>query len=97
MHPLASFTVMVYVPADNPVAVELVCPPGVQVYVYGAEEPVTTTEAVPVEPPLHNSPVSEVANVGTGMALIRAVSVKTEPQPWFIETVYVPGHRPVAV
>ena len=41
-HPLASFTVTEYVPAERLVTVELVLTTGLQLYVYGAVPPVTT-------------------------------------------------------
>jgi len=51
VHPLASVTVTVYVPADSPVSVEAV-PPEDQRYVYPGVPPEAATEADPsVAPP----------------------------------------------
>jgi hypothetical protein len=48
VHPLASVIYTVYVPADNPVAVALVFPPGAHEYVYGDVPPVTVAVALPL-------------------------------------------------
>ena len=53
VQPFLSFTVTVYVPAERPVALELLPPEGAQVYVNGEVPPVTVAEALPVAPPLH--------------------------------------------
>jgi hypothetical protein len=55
VHPLASFAVMVYVPAVRPVAVALLPPVGVQLYVNGGVPPVNTAVALPTEFPKQGS------------------------------------------
>jgi hypothetical protein len=56
LHPFLSFTVHVYEPAVRPVMLEVVCPL-LHVYVYAVVPPEGVTEAVPVLPPPHNTPV----------------------------------------
>jgi len=51
-HPFASSTVTVYDPADKPVAVGVVPPEGIQLYVKGPVPPATPTLAAPSDPPL---------------------------------------------
>ena len=68
VHPFASVTVIVYVPAENPVPVALVPPIGVHAYVYGLVPPPPVTVALPLLPPLHNTlvdaPMVAVSKVG---------------------------------
>ncbi len=46
-----SVPVKVYVPADKPVADAVVCPPGLQLYVYGVVPYFTPNVAIPSNPP----------------------------------------------
>jgi len=71
VHPFASVTVTVYVPADKLFAVALVPPEGAHEYVYEPVPPPAVTVALPVVPPLHNGLVLEVID-----AVNRAGSVK---------------------
>ena len=79
VQPLASVTVRVYVPADKPVALELVPPEGVQLYVYVGVPPVVVDEAVPVFPPLHFSGVPETDTTIRGGCVRVAEAVATHP------------------
>ena len=70
--PFASVTVTVYVPADRPVIVGVVSPPGVQEYEYGGVPPEAVAVAVPS--PV-SGPLSSVALAVTFKAEVGSVIV----------------------
>ena len=91
VHPLLSVTLTVYVPADNPVAVILVCPLGFHKYVYGAVPPLAAAVAVPVLPPLHATPVLvAVTLTGAGWVIVKLIDA-IHPLESRTVTVYVPA------
>ena len=85
-HPVASFTVTVYVPALRPVPIAFVPPVGAHDYVYGAVPPVALAVAVPVEPPLHSTPVLPVILAVTAEGCVTVtVAVSVHPL-WSVTT-----------
>ena len=66
VHPFASVTVTVYVPAASALAVVPVPPLGAHEYVYGDVPPVAVTVAVPVDPPKQIASVLTVLAANTG-------------------------------
>ena len=96
VHPFASVTVTVYVPAHRPVADAPVPPDGAHEYVYGPTPPVATTDATPVHPPLHRTLVCVGVSVMAGGAVMENVRVAVQPPEAVTVHVYVPAHNPVA-
>jgi hypothetical protein len=71
LHPFASFTVTVYVPAHNPVMDGVVCPPGAHEYVYPGVPPPAITEAVPLHNPKQVTSVElETTDNGVGWLMV---------------------------
>src|SRR5436190_1796178 len=67
VHPNPSVTVTVYVPANKPDAVAVVCAGIVfQLYVYGPVAPLGFAVAVPFDPPLHETFVDVKFTIGNG-------------------------------
>ena len=98
MQEFASVMVTVYAPADKPVAVAAVPPPGDQIYVNGPAPPLARIVAAPVVPPLQATfvceAILEVIAFGCEIVTVWA-SVHKFASVRVI--VYVPAESPVAV
>ena len=88
LHALASVNVKVYVPAHNPIAVDVVCDGTVfHEYVYAPDPPLEDAAADPSHAPLHiaSIPIIDVFN-GRG-SVISTLSVEVQPTPSVVITV----------
>src|SRR6478736_2686683 len=99
VHPPASVTVTVYVPAARFVAVAVVCTGMVfQLYVSGAVPTVGVTVADPVAPPKQSTFVCALmaaVNAAAGSVMV-TVAVVVHPPASVTVTVYVPAARRAA-
>ena len=71
VHPFASVTVQVHVPAVKPVTLAVPSPvglPGVQLYEYAVVPPETVTLAAPLLPALHDTFVCEATATASAAA-----------------------------
>src|SRR5688572_30292071 len=96
VHPLASVTVTVYVPAVRPVALALVPPEGAQLYEYAGVPPPAVAVALPVFPPKQRTGVMVAETVSNVGCVIVTVAVLVHPLASVTVTVYVPAVKPVA-
>ena len=102
VQPLASVTVIVYVPAHNAVpvfvapTVEFVAA-GLHANVYGAVPPVTVFTILPLQVPKQLAFVTAPAIVKLPPEVVMVNVCVCTTQPLLIVHVYVPAHSPVAV
>jgi len=96
VHPFASVTVHVYVPAQRPAAAAPVPPDGAQAKVYGRVPPPALIAAVPLHAPLQETFVWVVAAESAEGSVISDVLSAVQPFASVTVQVYVPGHNPVA-
>ncbi len=89
VQPLASFTVTVYVPAQRPVALAVVCTGVVfHEYVYGVTPPPPTPVALPLQLPLHVTFVGGLMEAVTGVGWVMVtLAVLVQPLASVIVTV----------
>jgi hypothetical protein len=78
LHPLLSFTVTLYVPADNAL-MDVAVPPLLQVYVYGVRPPPPVTDALPVLAQAVAFPVTLALAVTVAGAVMTALAVAVHP------------------
>ena len=97
LHPVESLTVTVYVPAERPVAVAFVCPPGDHAYVYGITPREAVTVALPVL--LHSILVCVIPEILTSAVSPNTKKLVVAEQPIASVTVivYVPVPNPFTV
>lgn len=91
VHPFASVTVMVYEPAESPVAAEELPPEGLQLMERGAVPFEIAAVTLPSPPPLHETFVDvEAVAIGPGLAITVAVEVAVHPLASVAVTVKLP-------
>ena len=78
-------------------ALALVPPEGVQLYVYAGVPPVAVEEAVPVFPPPHFTGVFDTFTSSTGGCVIVVEALCEQPLASVTVSVYVPADKPVAL
>jgi hypothetical protein len=93
VHPFASITVTVYVPAVRPVAVAVVWLLIDHRYVIGAVPPVAVAVALPLLPPAQETFTTLVVTVGPLRLITVAEAVFVQPLASVTVTVYVPAER----
>ncbi len=95
VHPFASVTVTIYVPAATPI-IDAVVAELLHAYVYGEVPPVADAVAPPSEPPLQETSASttEEATNDVGSVIVEVV-VAVQPFASVTVAVYVPAETPV--
>lgn len=98
VHPVASVTLTIYVPADKPVIAVTPDELLLQLYVSAPDPPDTDTTADPLVLPLHKGEVPfRLLIVGEGLLLTEATAVVVQLFPSITVTVYVPAVNPETV